>query len=57
MKRWKILRTDIETNISELYRIVHTDDEGVLISHCKRMNAFNTRNEFPNHYTYREVKV
>jgi len=56
MKRWKILRTDIETNISELYRIVHTDDEGVLISHCKRMNAFNTRNEFPNHYTYREVK-
>ena len=56
MKRWEILRTDIDTGISEHYRIVHTPDEGVLKSHCKRMNAFNTRNEFPNHYTYREVK-
>ena len=56
MKQWQISRIDTDTGISEHYRIVHTDDEGILKSHCKRMNAFNTRNDFPDYYIYREIK-
>ena len=46
---------------SELYRIIEEgkvlgQTEETIKSWCKRMNAFQTRNDFSSHFSYREVK-
>ena len=40
---------------SEIFRIMKSTDEEIVKNFCKRFNAFATRNDFPNHYSYREV--
>lgn len=52
---WQILRTDIDTGLTEKYRVMHSLDEETVKRFCKRFNGFATRHEFSNHYSYQKV--
>ena len=54
VKRWDVFRIDLDTNKSEFVRLINTNDEEILISHCKRFNALMRRNDFNTAYFYRE---
>ena len=53
-RAWEILRNDMDTNKTEIYKMMHTDDEEIPKNFCKRFNAFANRNDFMTHYFYRE---
>ena len=56
VKSWNVYRIDLDTNVSEFYRTINTNDEGILKSFCKRFNSLMARGDFQTAYTYRENK-
>ena len=56
MRSFQIYRTTLDDNITERYRVLKSDTEIDPQKFCKRFNAWATRNDFPNHYSYKEIE-
>ena len=56
IKAWNIIRINLDTNISDQFRIINTNDESIPRSFCKRFNGLAIRNDWEMAYIYREQK-
>ena len=56
MPDYEILRTDLETGISDISYILTRVTEEIVISDMKRLNRVSEKDGTMNHYSYRECK-
>ena len=52
---YEILRTTLDDGKTELHKRMVCDSEETPRTFCRRFNAWAKRNDFDNHYSYREI--
>ena len=56
LRTYQIIRTELDSGQSFVHRTLNCGERGLdgVKGYCKRLNAFNTLNDFPSFYSWRE---